>query len=58
MECVWLVDWGWVFDKLQSVDLNEYISIQNVVMVVIFYDLLNLLLSDGSCKEWEFGTER
>ena len=44
-----------------SVDLNEYISIQDgiiVIIVLIFYNLLDLLLSEDSCKEREFGTER
>ena len=42
-------------------DLNEYISIQDgiiVIIVLIFYYLLDLLLPDDSCKEREFGTER
>ena len=42
-------------------DHNEYISIQDgiiVITVVIFYDLLNLLLSEDICKEKEFGTKR
>ena len=62
MECVSLVDGGWLFDKnylTKSVDLNEYISIQDGVIVnnvLICYDLLDLLLSEGSCKEMEFGT--
>ena len=41
-------------------DLNEYSSIQDgitVIVVLIFYDPLNLLLSEDSCKEREFGTE-
>ena len=39
--------------RLQSVDLNEYISMQYgiiVIIVLIFYDLLDLLLSEDSCK--------
>ena len=33
MECVLLVDGGWLFDKkLQSVDLNEYISTQDGII--------------------------
>ena len=42
-------------------DLNEYISIQDgiiVIIILILYDLLDLLLSEDSCKEREFGTER
>ena len=42
-------------------DLNEYISILDgiiVIIVVILYNLLNLLLSENMCKESEFGTER
>ena len=42
-------------------DLNEYISIQNGIIVIIvlnFYDLLDLLLSEDRFKEREFGTER
>ena len=54
--------WGLgIWQKNQSVDLNEYIGMQDgiiVIIVFIFYDLLNLLLSEDSCKEREFGTER
>ena len=42
-------------------DLNEYISLQDIIIViilVIFCDLLDLLLSEDSCKEREFRTER
>ena len=35
MECVSVVDEAWLFDKLQSVDLNEYISIQDGIIVII-----------------------
>ena len=40
---------------------NEYISIQDgiiVIIVLILYDLLNLLLSEDNWKEREFGTEK
>ena len=40
-------------------ELNEYISIQDgiiVIIVLLFHDLLNPLLSED--KEREFGTER
>ena len=39
---------------------NEYISIQDgitVIIVLISYDLLDLLLSEDSCKERGFRTE-
>ena len=57
---------GWVFyswglgisQKPRSIFFKEYISIQDVIIVLIFYDLLNLLLSEDSCKEREFETER
>ena len=42
-------------------DLNEYISIQDSIIVIIvdhINDLLDLLLAEDSCKEKEFGTER
>ena len=45
----------------KSLDLNEYISVQDgiiVIIVLIFYDLHDLLLSENSCKQREFGTER
>ena len=29
-----------------------------VIIVLIFYNLLDLLLSKDSCKEWVFWTER
>ena len=29
-----------------------------VIIVLLFYDLLDLLLSEDSCNELEFGTER
>ena len=62
MECVSLVDGGWLFDKnFNQWTSIEYISIQDgiiVIIVLIFYDLLDLLLSEDSCKEREFGTER
>ena len=35
MGCFSLVDGGWVFDKLKSVDLNEYISIQDGIIGII-----------------------
>ena len=42
-------------------DLNEYISIQDDIIVIIVQIFLNnlfdLLLSEDSCKEMEFGTE-
>ena len=42
--------WGLgIWQKLQSVDLNQYISMQDgiiVIIVLIFYDLLGLLLSE------------
>ena len=36
--------------KLKSEDLNEYISIQDgiIVLILLFYDLLDLLLAEGS----------
>ena len=42
-------------------DLNEYISMQDgiiVIIVHIFHNLLDLLLSEDSCKVSEFWTER
>ena len=46
MECVSLVDEGWVFDKkCQSMDLNEYISIQYVIIVIIVLILLILYMT-------------
>ena len=42
--------WDLTFDKHQSEDLDEYISIQDSIIVLIFYDLLDLLLSEDSCK--------
>ena len=61
MECVLVVDGGCLFEKkLKSAGLNEYISIQDgiiLIIVLIFYNLHNLLLSEDSCKEREFGTE-
>ena len=60
MECVSVVDGGLFFDdKLQSVELNEYINIQDGIIfsiVLFFHNLLDLLLSEDSCKEREFGT--
>ena len=43
----------------QSVDLNEYISVQDgiIVIVVLIFIIFDLLLSEDSCKEREFGTE-
>ena len=36
MECISSVDGGWLFDKkLQSVDFNEHISIQDDIIVII-----------------------
>ena len=57
MEWDSLVDGGYLFDKLQSVDLNGYISIQDGIIVII---VLNFLCSGPvtNCKEREFGTER
>ena len=40
-----------LFKKLQTVDLNEYIGVQYVIIVIIvliFYDLLDLLLFEDS----------
>ena len=63
MEWVWFVAGGWVFDK----NVNQWISINIlvyngdgiiVIIVLIFYDLLDLLLSEDSSKERVFGTER
>ena len=45
--------WGLIFlvwQKRQSVDLNEHIGWQDGVIVPVFYDLLDLLLSEDSCK--------
>ena len=39
-----------VWQKRQSVDLDEYIGWQDDIIVPIFYDLLDLLLSEDSCK--------
>ena len=39
-------------------DIKEYISIQDGIIVIIalmFYDLLNLLLSEDCCEEREIG---
>ena len=46
--------------KLKSVDLNEYINIQDVIVIIvlILHNLLDLFLSEDSCKERGFGTER
>ena len=47
--------------KLQSVDLNEYITMQDgiIVIIVLFFLIFStLLLSKNSCKERKFGTER
>ena len=47
------------WQKLKSVDLIEYIRMQDsiiVIIVLIFYDLLNLSLSEESCKQREIGT--
>ena len=53
-----LVDEGWLFDKnFQSVDLNEYISIQNSIIVIIVL-IFSTLLSEDCFKERDFGTER
>ena len=44
-----------IFDQI---NLNKYISIQYciiVIIVLIFYNLLDLLLSEDSCKEKAFG---
>ena len=41
-------------------DLNECISTQDgaiVIIVLIFYDLLTLMLSEDSCKERGFVTD-
>ena len=35
MGCVSLVDGPWLFDKNESVELNEYISIQDGIIVII-----------------------
>ena len=51
MEGVLLVDGSWLFDKNKKMDLNEYISIQDgiiVIIILIFNDLLDLLLSKDS----------
>ena len=49
--------WDLVFDQCQSVDLDEYIGIQDGPIIEhIFYDFIDLLLSEGSCKLREFGT--
>ena len=54
--------WGLVFrEKLQSVDLNEYISIQDCIIVIIlliFYDLLDLpfLENCNLCSQSPQGT--
>ena len=42
-------------------ELHEYICIQHGIIgiiVIILYDLLNLLLSEESCKEREVETDR
>ena len=59
MECVSVVDGGWLFDK----NLNEWTSMTILVYnycdyFTYFYNLLDLLLSKDNCKEREFGTER
>ena len=36
--------------KLQSVDLNEYMSMHDAIIVLIFNYLLNLLLFEDSWK--------
>ena len=57
--CWWvLVIWQ---KQHQSVDLNEYNNIQDgiiAIIVLIFYNPLNLLLSEDSYKEREFWKER
>ena len=54
--------WGLViWQKCKSGDLNEYIGMQNSIIVTLYLFvtyLLDLLLSEDSCKEREFGTER
>ena len=52
MECVLLVvsNGVWYLTNRQSVDLDEYIGWQDGIIVPIFYDLLDLLLSEDSCK--------
>ena len=45
----------------KTVYLNEYISMQDGIIVIIvlnFYDLLNLFLSEDSCKKREIGADR
>ena len=39
-----------IWQKRKSVNLNEYIGKQDGIIVPIFYDLLDLLLSEDSCK--------
>ena len=58
MQCLALVDGGWVFDKIQWTSINSMQDDIIVIIVLIFYDLLDLLLSEDSGKPTEFGTER
>ena len=60
MECVSLVEGGWLFGQ----NLNKWTSVNRLVytmvllyFIVIFYDLLDLLLSEDSWKEGVFWTE-
>ena len=50
-----IVDGGWVFlQELQSMDLNEYISIKYGIIgiiVLMFYDLLDLGVWDREVGE-------
>ena len=46
MECVALVDGGWLFDKLPSVEFNEYISIRDSIFVIIVL-MFNMIFSTG-----------
>ena len=50
MECVSVVDGGWLFDKkLQSGDLNEYTSIQDGIIAIIVLILYNF---SSCCCLW------
>ena len=47
--------WGLVFDKnVNHGELDEYIGKQDGIIVAIFYDLIDLLLSEDSSKYREF----